>query len=110
MLSCIHLDQKLLPDEPPRLTIIDYYPVIYQPITDNKAVQECLRYSEQGARKIGQKRLLNFITRTPYIGQITVRKNFLCFKLQSSNTTLVNNWITRQSRNVFGIQNKEQGR
>ena len=46
---------SVLGDEPPRLTIIDYYPVIYQPITDNKAVQECLRYSEQGARKIGQK-------------------------------------------------------
>jgi hypothetical protein len=68
MLSCIRLDQKLLPkkdllwvmarylssyleqelpgmagfrsvlgDEPPRLTILDYYPVINQPITDNKA-------------------------------------------------------------------------
>jgi hypothetical protein len=46
---------SVLGNEPPRLTIIDYYPVIYQPITDNKAVQECLRYSEQGARKIGQK-------------------------------------------------------
>jgi hypothetical protein len=46
---------SLLGDEPPRLTIIDYYPVIDQPITDNKAVQECLRYSEQGAREVGQK-------------------------------------------------------
>jgi hypothetical protein len=46
---------SVLGDEPPRLTIIDYYPVIYQPITDNKAVQECLRYSEQGAREVGQK-------------------------------------------------------
>jgi hypothetical protein len=43
-----------LGDEP-RLTIIDYYPVIDQPITDNKAVQECLRYSKQGAREEGQK-------------------------------------------------------
>ena len=46
---------SVLGDEPPRLTIIDYYPVINQPITDNKAVQECLRYSEQGAREVGQK-------------------------------------------------------
>ena len=44
-----YLEQEL-----PRLTIIDYYPVINQPITDNKAVQECLRYSEQGAREVGQ--------------------------------------------------------
>jgi hypothetical protein len=29
---------SVLRDKPPRLTIIDYYPVIYQPITDNKAV------------------------------------------------------------------------
>jgi hypothetical protein len=42
-------------DEPSRLTIIDYYSVINQPITDNKAVQEFLRYSEQGAREVGQK-------------------------------------------------------
>jgi hypothetical protein len=46
---------SVLADEPPRLKIIDYYPVINQPITDNKAVQECLRYSEQGAREVGQK-------------------------------------------------------
>ena len=46
---------SVLVDEPPILTIIDYYPVINQPITDNKAVQECLRYSEQGAREVGQK-------------------------------------------------------
>lgn len=46
---------SVLGDEPPRLTIIDYYPVINQPITDYKAVQECLRYSEQGAREVGQK-------------------------------------------------------
>jgi hypothetical protein len=46
---------SVLRDEPPRLTIIDYYPVINQPITDNKAVHECLRYTEQGAREVGQK-------------------------------------------------------
>jgi hypothetical protein len=46
---------SVLGDEPPRLKIIDYYPVINQPITDNKAVQECLRYSEQGAKEVGQK-------------------------------------------------------
>jgi hypothetical protein len=46
---------SVLGDKPPRLTIIDYYPVMSQPITDNKAVQECLRYSEQGVREVGQK-------------------------------------------------------
>jgi hypothetical protein len=46
---------SVLGDEPSRLTIIDYYSVINQPITDNKAVQEFLRYSEQGAREVGQK-------------------------------------------------------
>jgi hypothetical protein len=46
---------SVLGDEPPRLTIIYYYPVINQSITDNKVVQECLRYSEQGAREVGQK-------------------------------------------------------
>jgi hypothetical protein len=46
---------SVLGDEPPRLTIINYYPVIDQPITDNKAVHECLSYSEQGAREVGQK-------------------------------------------------------
>jgi hypothetical protein len=43
---------SVLGDEPPRLKIIYYYPVINQPITYNKAVQECLRYSEQGAREV----------------------------------------------------------
>ena len=34
---------SVLGDEPPRLMILDYCSVIDQPITDNKAVQECLR-------------------------------------------------------------------
>jgi hypothetical protein len=48
----------VLGDELPRLTIIDYYPVINQPITDNKAVQECLCNSELGAREVGQKNVV----------------------------------------------------
>ena len=49
---------SVLGDEPPRLTIIDYYPVINQPITDNKAIQECLLYLEQEASEVGQKYVL----------------------------------------------------
>jgi len=40
---------------PERLTTIDYYPIIPQPITDIEAVAECLRYSEDGARQVGQR-------------------------------------------------------
>lgn len=32
---------------PHKLTTIDYYPVIKQPITEYKIVQECLRYGEE---------------------------------------------------------------
>lgn len=40
---------------PARLTTIDYYPIIPYPITDIDAVAECLRYSEEGARQVGQR-------------------------------------------------------
>ncbi len=42
-------------DPPSRLTTLDYYPVINQPITDYKTVQECLRYAEEGTKEVGQK-------------------------------------------------------
>lgn len=42
-------------DVPHRLTTVDYYPVIPFPITDNKAVKECLRFSEEASLEVGQK-------------------------------------------------------
>ena len=35
---------------PTKLTRIDYYPVINQPITDYKTVKECLRYAEEATK------------------------------------------------------------
>ena len=46
---------SLLREKSTNLTIIDYFPVINQPIADNKTVQECLRYSEDAAREVGQE-------------------------------------------------------
>ncbi|KAL5014823.1 hypothetical protein ScPMuIL_000962 [Solemya velum] len=40
---------------PERLTTIDYYPVIPNPITDYKTVQECLRHAEQATEEVGQE-------------------------------------------------------
>lgn len=42
-------------DVPHRLTTVDYFPVIPFPITDNKAVKECLRFSEEASLEVGQK-------------------------------------------------------
>ena len=42
-------------DKPMQTTTIDYYPVINCPITEFKAVQECLRYSEEATMKVGQR-------------------------------------------------------
>jgi hypothetical protein len=39
---------------PAKLKTIDYYPVINTHITDNKAAHECPRYSEDGAKDVGQ--------------------------------------------------------
>ena len=39
---------------PTRLTTIDYYPVINNPITEYRTVQECLRYAEEATREVGQ--------------------------------------------------------
>ena len=45
-----------LTDMPPtHLTTIDYYPVITQPITDYKTVQECLRYAEEATHEVNQQ-------------------------------------------------------
>ena len=41
--------------EPTNLTTIDYYPVINHPITDNSAVQECLKMSKQCSDEVGQR-------------------------------------------------------
>ena len=46
--------QSILGDSYPRLTTIDLYPLINHPITDNKAVQKCLSYSEEGGKEVGQ--------------------------------------------------------
>ena len=40
-------------DAPKRQTIIGYYPVIHQPITNYKTVQECLKIAED-AKEVGQ--------------------------------------------------------
>jgi len=59
----LYLEQKLpgfdgvvsiLRDPPAKLKTIDYYPVINTHITDNKAAHECPRYSEDGAKDVGQ--------------------------------------------------------
>lgn len=46
---------SLTGEKPLRTTTIDYYPVINCPITEYKAVQECLRYAEEATRQVGQQ-------------------------------------------------------
>ena len=41
-------------NKPAQTTTIKYYPAINHPITDFKAVQECLRYLEEASKEIGQ--------------------------------------------------------
>ena len=41
--------------KPQNLTTIDYYPVINQPITDYKTVQQCLDHAEKATNEVGQK-------------------------------------------------------
>ena len=43
---------------PDKLTTIDYYPVINQPITEYKTVQECLRVAEEATKEVGQTYVL----------------------------------------------------
>ena len=59
----LYLEQKLpgfggvisiVGDRPAKLRTIEYYPVINTHITDNKAAHECPRYSEDGAKDVGQ--------------------------------------------------------
>ena len=45
---------SILGDPPAKLKTIDYYPVINTHITNNKAARECSRYSEDGAKDVGQ--------------------------------------------------------
>ena len=45
---------SILGDPSEKLKSIDYYPVINTHITDNKAAHECPRYSEDGAKDVGQ--------------------------------------------------------
>jgi hypothetical protein len=40
---------------PDTLTTIGYYPVIHNPITENKTVQECLRLAEAATNEVGQE-------------------------------------------------------
>ena len=40
---------------PEKLTTIAYYPVIPYPITEYKTVAECLKYSEEATKEVGQK-------------------------------------------------------
>ena len=42
-------------EKPLRKTTIEYYPVIYHPITEYKTVQECLRQSENATHEVGQE-------------------------------------------------------
>ena len=42
-------------EKPMKTTTIDYYPVINCPITEYRAVQECLRYSEDASNEVGQQ-------------------------------------------------------
>ena len=39
---------------PTRLTVLDYYPVIYQPITEYSTVQECLCVAQKATDEVGQ--------------------------------------------------------
>ena len=39
---------------PERLTRIDYYPMIYHPITEYSTVQECLMYAQRASDEVGQ--------------------------------------------------------
>ena len=43
---------------PQNLTTIDYYPVINQPITEYKTVQECLRVAEEATKELGQNYII----------------------------------------------------
>jgi hypothetical protein len=45
---------SILGDPSAKLKSIDYYPVINTHITDKKAAHECPRYSEGGAKDVGQ--------------------------------------------------------
>ena len=40
---------------PDNLTTLDYYPIIYHPITNYSTVQECLRIAENATREVGQE-------------------------------------------------------
>ena len=43
-----------LGDPPKRRTAIDYYPVIFEPITQYSTVKECLKYAEEATDEVGQ--------------------------------------------------------
>ena len=40
--------------KPSHMTVLDYYPVIYKPITQYSTVQECLRVAEKATDDVGQ--------------------------------------------------------
>ena len=44
-------------DTPTSTTTIDYYPVINNPITDYKTVQQCLEYADQHPEKLDKTSL-----------------------------------------------------
>ena len=46
---------SLTGEKPTNMTTIDYYPVIANPITDYKTVQECLKYAEEATDEVNQQ-------------------------------------------------------
>ena len=46
---------SLTGEKPERKTTVDYYPVIFSPITEYKTIQECLRQAECATKEVGQK-------------------------------------------------------
>ena len=45
---------SLTGEKPERLTVLDYYPVIHKPLTQNSTVQECLRVAQKATEELGQ--------------------------------------------------------
>uniref|UniRef100_A0A0L8FVT9 Uncharacterized protein n=1 Tax=Octopus bimaculoides TaxID=37653 RepID=A0A0L8FVT9_OCTBM len=51
---------SLTGDVPVQLTTIEYFSIIPHPITDTKIIQECLKYSQEASRDIGQHFVVTF--------------------------------------------------
>ena len=46
---------SLVGERPEKKTTVDYYPVIFSPITECKTIQECLRQAECATHEVGQE-------------------------------------------------------